>query len=268
MLSGTGSENLARSEQLLSTDRVFLGRLFQRLVKMLGNTIPNSTERDGTNSINSILIDLAMFFGGPLESQLERTLKFINNSVNSFITRLDSPLYNWSDNFKEAIKSFAKSAVPVLFNSLRGQDSTREERKSLLKSTVKIILTGLNLESIGIDSVFHLLFSNKEETNAELQPILGYIFQSFSTVLENITKHGIEIDEEGCAGAINEVARLTFAYLPGLLDSGGDGAGSLVDVESWGTLSQKEKINTEQSSKFTVPALVSWFIWDNFINEE
>ena len=263
-LSDTGSENFVRGEQIIGSDRVFLRNLFRRLVERLGYTLPNAIEHDGTNSINSILNNLAMFFSNE-RLKLNHTLNFVNNSANVFLKILDSPLYSWSENFKNAIKSFVTSAVPVLYNNLHQQDSTREEKMSLLKSTVKIILTGLNLESIGIDSVFRLLFSNdkpKEETGSELQPILGSIYRSFSMVLKNITRHGIEIDEEGCSGAINEVARLAFAFLPGLLDRDGSSAGSIVNVESWETLSREEKVNTEQGSKFIVP------VWDTFISEE
>ena len=63
---------------------------------------------------------------------------------------------------------------------------------------------------------------SNEETNAELQPLVDFFFQSISTVLNDVTNGGIFIDEEGCGGVAKEVIRLIFTYLPGLLDTGGD----------------------------------------------
>ena len=241
--NAAGSEKLVQSEQLArSDDRALLDQLLRLIVAIVGNNVPNSTERDGTNSFNSILGDLAMFFSGPIKS--ERTLKFINNSVNFLLMQLDNTdFFTWGDNYREAIKSFANSAVPVLFNNLRGLDSTREERMNLLKSMVKIAFAAFNIETIDIDKVFQLLFSSEEsneEINAELQPLVDFIFQSISTVLKDVTNGGIFIDEEGCGGAAREVIRLIFTYLPGLLDTDGDKRGK---DESHDNIEQKFKVH-------------------------
>ena len=148
--NAAGSEKLVQSEQLARLDQ-----LLRHIVAIVGNNVPNLTERDGTNSFNSILGDLAMFFSGPIKS--ERTLKFLNNSVNFLLMQLDNTdFFTWGDDYREAIKSFANSAVPVLFNNLRGLDSTREERMNLLKSMIKIAFAAFNIETIDIDKVFQL----------------------------------------------------------------------------------------------------------------
>ena len=219
--ANTGS---VHSEQLSHTDRVVLDQLLRLFVTTVGNVLPSLNEREGTNSFKNTLGDLARFISGPLNS--ERMLQFFNNSVNFLLTQLDNPvLFTWGDNYGEAIKSFANSAMPVLFNNLRGLDSTREERMNLLKSLIKFPFAALNMETVDIDNVFQLLFSSEksqEEINGELQPLLDLIFRNVSTVLKDVTNGGIFIDEEGCGGVAKEVIRLVFTHLPSLLDTDGD----------------------------------------------
>ena len=212
-----GSEKLVRSEQLSRTDRVVLEQLLRLFVTNLGNTLPNS--RDGTNSFDSIISDLAKLISMPFDS--EHTLKFLNNSINFLLTQLDNPvLFTWGDDYREAIKSFANSAMPFLFNSLHGLEPSREERMNLLKSMIKITFAAFNIETMDIDKVFQLLFSSEkseEELNAELQPLIDLIFQNISTALKDVTNGGIYI--KGCESVAKEAIHLTFTRLPGLLDA-------------------------------------------------
>ena len=212
-----GSEKLVHSEQLSRTDRVVLEQLLRLFVTNLGNTLPNS--REGTNSFDSIISDLAKLISMPFDS--EHTLKFLNNSINFLLTQLDNPvLFTWGDDYREAIKSFANSAMPFLFNSLHGLEPSREDRMNLLKSMIKITFAAFNIETIDIDKVFQLLFSSEkseEELNAELQPLIDLIFKNISTALKDVTNGGISI--KGCESVAKEAIHLTFTRLPGLLDA-------------------------------------------------
>ena len=211
--NNAGSQKLVQSDHIY---RILINQLVQRFVTVFGNTVTNSTEHDSTNSF------LTRFISMPFN--LENTLKFFINSVNFLLMQLDNPdFFTWGDKYREAIKSFANSAVPVLFNSLRGLDSTREERMNLLKSMVKIAFSAFNIETIDIDKLFQILLSSEksqEKNNAELQPLVDLIFQSVSTVLKDVTNGGIYIDEEGCGDVVKETIRLIFTYLPSLLDTG------------------------------------------------
>ena len=212
----------------------------------LGNTIPNSTQRNGTNSFRSILDGLARFISGAFNP--ERKLKFVNNSIDYYLMMLDNP-----EKFtlgREALKSFLKSSRPIFLNHFRGVNSTREERMNLLKSIVKFAFAGFNIETIDIEKVFQLMFSSeksKEETNAKLQPLVDLIFRNISTALREAIYGDVYIDEKGCGGVAKEMIRLMFTYLPSLLDTDGD---KRADVESLATSQEKHPEKLKVNSRW------------------
>ena len=136
--------------------------------------------------------------------------------LDYFLTIPDSAT-GWTDEFKAAFRDTLKQVVPLYFKRAmsNGEELSAEEKRSLLKSTVRLLVA-----NAGDNSLLRFGDHNDQEQGKGLEVALDSILDTLLGMFSTEFQGAEKFELAGCLGSLRELLSYISRNLHGLLGEG------------------------------------------------